>query len=169
MSAGRILVVEDDSTQLNLLRRALISAGYEVMAFGDGEAAAAAVEVSEFDAAVVDWKLPGRDGLDLLELVREKRPDAAFVMVTAYGTIAHAVQAVQAGADDYLAKPFERPALLMAVEKALRSRRLEGENRRLSAELGKEIAWWISWAKRRPCRSYFGGWRKLRGPKPRFC
>lgn len=130
-------MVEDDSTQLNLVRRALISAGYEVMAFGDGEAAAAAVEVSEFDAAVVDWKLPGRDGLDLLGLVREKRPDAAFVMVTAYGTIAHAVQAVQAGADDYLAKPFERPALLLAVEKALRSRRLEGENRRLSAELGE--------------------------------
>ncbi len=130
-------MVEDDSTQLNLVRRALISAGYEVMAFGDGEAAAAALEVSEFDAAVVDWKLPGRDGLDLLELVREKRPEAAFVMVTAYGTIAHAVQAVQAGADDYLAKPFERPALLLAVEKALRSRRLEGENRRLSAELGE--------------------------------
>ena len=137
MTLGRILVVEDDSTQLNLVRRALKTAGYEVMAIGDGEAAAAAIEVSEFDAAVVDWKLPGRDGLELLELVRQVRPEAAFVMVTAYGTIAHAVRAVQAGADDYLAKPFERPALLLAVEKALRSRRLEGENRRLSAELGE--------------------------------
>jgi DNA-binding NtrC family response regulator len=92
---------------------------------------------SPVDLVLSDWKLPDGDGRMLLDEVRSDWPQVAFIMVTAYGTIARAVDAIRGGADDYLAKPFERQALLLALEKALRSRRLEDENRRLAAELGE--------------------------------
>jgi two-component system NtrC family response regulator len=87
------------------------------------------------DLILSDLKLPDGDGMELFEEVKAHFPQTAFVMVTAYGTISHAVSAVRAGVDDYLAKPFERQALLLAIERTLRSRQLQDENRRLAEEL----------------------------------
>ena len=132
-----ILVVEDDADQRRLVASILRSRSYLVDEAASVAEAVAALGRSPVDLVLSDWKLPDGDGTAILAEVRESRPQTAFIMVTAYGTIARAVDAVRAGADDYLAKPFERQALMLALEKALRSRRLEDENRRLAEELAE--------------------------------
>ena len=132
-----VLVVEDDTDQLSLVASLLRGRGYDVVEAASLAAARDACDASAFDLVLSDWKLPDGDGLTLLDELRAASEPTAFIMVTAYGTIARAVDAVRAGADDYLAKPFERQALLLAIEKALRARHLEDENRRLAEELGE--------------------------------
>ncbi|MEM1178572.1 MAG: sigma-54 dependent transcriptional regulator [Acidobacteriota bacterium] len=133
----RLLLVEDDADQRLLVAGILEDAGHLVTEAATVAAALAALDDMPLDLVLSDWQLPDGDGLRILEAVHRQFPDTAFVMVTAYGTIARAVDAVRHGADDYLAKPFERQALLLAVDKALRARRLQGENRRLAEELGE--------------------------------
>jgi two-component system NtrC family response regulator len=131
----RILVVEDDPDQRRLVCGVLRGEGHQIAEAATVEEALRELECSPVDLIVSDWKLPDRDGLQLLGEIREDHPHVAFIMVTAYGTISHAVEAVRAGADDYLTKPFERQALLLAIERTMRSRRLEDENRRLAEAL----------------------------------
>jgi DNA-binding NtrC family response regulator len=128
-----ILLVEDDAAQRALVAGILRGEQHDVTAV-DREVAALEAVARRVPALVIsDFRLAEGDGLSLLRGLREAHGEAvAFVMVTAYGSIGHAVEAVRAGADDYLAKPFEREALLLAVDKALRSRALRDENRRLN-------------------------------------
>jgi two-component system, NtrC family, response regulator len=135
MSEIRVLVVEDDDDQRRLVA-SILGSRYLVAEAGSLAAARAQLEASPVDLVLSDWKLPDGDGTELLAEVRATRPEVAFITVTAYGTIARAVDAIRQGADDYLAKPFERQALLLAIDKVLRARRLEDENRRLAEELG---------------------------------
>ncbi|MCP3917355.1 MAG: sigma-54-dependent Fis family transcriptional regulator [bacterium] len=132
-----ILIVEDETAQRVLLAAILRGAGYRVSEAGSAEDALTRLRSTPVNLVLSDWKLPGMDGMGLFERVRERWPDTAFVIVTAYGTIARAVEAVRAGADDYLTKPFERQALLLAVERSLHARALVDENRRLVEELGE--------------------------------
>ena len=129
-----ILVVEDDPTQRALVADLLSAENYDVATAQSLAEARQALETSQFDLVVSDWQLGDGNGGELLEYVRSN-VDVAFIMVTAYGTIERAVGAIQAGANDYLPKPFERQSLLLSVERTLRSRHLEAENRRLSEEL----------------------------------
>ena len=131
----RILVVEDDDDQRRLVALILRSQGYRVAEAASLAAARQELTDAPLDLVLSDWKLPDGEGTELLRQLQNERPEVAFVVVTAYGTIARAVEAIHLGADDYLAKPFERQALLLALEKVLRARRLEDENRRLSAAL----------------------------------
>ncbi|MCH9650779.1 MAG: sigma-54 dependent transcriptional regulator [Deltaproteobacteria bacterium] len=135
MTEVRILVVEDEADQRHLVLEILSAAGFQVAGAESAEEALREVNRSPVDLILADWKLPEMDGLSLLAQLREKHPSIAFIMVTAYGTIARAVEAIRAGADDYLPKPFERQALLLAIERTLRARRLLDENRRLSEAL----------------------------------
>lgn len=138
MVEARILVVEDEEPQRALLGDILRGAGYRVEALlGSAEEALDTLERGPVDLVLCDWRLPGMNGMQLFQVVHERWPETAFVIVTAYGTIARAVEAVRSGADDYLPKPFERQALLLAVERSLRSRQLVDENRRLSEALGE--------------------------------
>ncbi len=137
MAEIRVLVVEDDADQRRLVASILRSRRYLVAEAESLASAREQLEASPVDLVLSDWKLPDGDGTELLEEVRATRPEVAFVTVTAYGTIARAVEAIRLGADDYLAKPFERQALLLAIEKVLRARRLEDENRRLAEELAE--------------------------------
>ncbi len=137
MKDSRILVVEDDDAQRRLVVEILRASGYQVEGVGNAEAALEELSSRPVDLVLSDWKLPGMDGMSLLQHLRQEGVEVAFMMVTAYGTIAQAVEAVRSGADDYLPKPFERQALLLALERTLHSRRLQDENRRLSAALGE--------------------------------
>ena len=137
MTEARILVVEDEAAQRALLADILRAAGYAVVECGSGEQALARLRQEPVDLVVSDWRLPGLDGMQLFQRVRASDPDTAFVIITAYGTIARAVEAVRAGADDYLTKPFERQALLLAIERSLRARKLVDENRRLVEALSE--------------------------------
>ena len=135
MPEARVLLVEDEIDQRKIVAGILRGEGYSVAEAGSVDAALAELAASPVDLVLSDWKLPGRDGTELLAEVKARFPETGFVMATAYGTIAHAVEAVRAGADDYLTKPFERAALLLAIERTLRARRLADENRRLSEEV----------------------------------
>ena len=135
MPEATLLVVEDEAPQRKLVAQILRGEGYTVEEVESAEEALEVLARKPIDLVLSDWKLPGMDGMKLFERVRVGFPRAAFVLVTAYGTIAHAVEAVRKGADDYLPKPFERQALRLAVERTLRARHLLAENRRLSAEV----------------------------------
>ena len=141
MPGERILVVEDDADQRRLVAGVLSAEGYVVAEAADLAGAWAELQRAPVDLVLSDWKLaPGADGaagdgMELLARVRGEHAGTGFVMVTAYGSIAHAVEAVRGGADDYLPKPFDRGALLLAVQRTLRGRALERENRRLADEV----------------------------------
>jgi len=127
----KILVVEDEPAQRRLIGDILRQEGYQVREAPSGEAALGALEEDGADLVLCDWKMPGLQGGEVMAEVRRRGLSPAFIVMTAYGSIAHAVQAIREGADDYLSKPFERDALLLAVRRVLRAARLELENRRL--------------------------------------
>ena len=136
-SGKAILLVEDDPAQRTLVGDILRGAGFAVRSADGLQTALGALVDPALHLVLSDFKLADGDGLALLREVRARRPELSFVLVTAYGSIEHAVSAVRAGADDYLAKPFERQALLLAIDKALRTRALREENRKLSDALGE--------------------------------
>ena len=116
-----ILLVEDDPAQRTLLAEVLGDAGFAVACAAGVAAALPLIATPSLQLVLSDFKLADGDGLVLLRELRQRRPELSFVLLTAYGSIEHAVSALRAGADDYLAKPFERQALLLAVDKALRT------------------------------------------------
>ena len=133
-----ILVVEDDADQRKLVCE-LLSINYSNVHAADSvEQAIVMLKHHTFDAIFSDWKLGQLSGLDLLNYVRANQPELGFVIATAYGTISHAVEAMQQGADDYLAKPFQRQELLLTVEKALTAKTLRHKNAALTEQLGEQ-------------------------------
>lgn len=134
-----ILVVEDDSQQRELICQLLQGAEYSTYAADSVEQAILLLK-QQPDIALVfsDWKLGAGNGLQVLQYVRSQLPELGFVVATAYGSVSHAVEAIQAGADDYLAKPFKRQELLLAVAKGLNARTLRRQNRQLSEQLGEQ-------------------------------
>ena len=113
----------------------LATAGFEVDKAGSAEEALKVVDRA--DLVVTDLKLPGMDGLELLAAIRRQNMQAPVIVMTAFGTIEVAVEAMKAGAVDFLLKPFSLDHLMAVVEKALEVRALRDENRELRAELGK--------------------------------
>jgi two-component system NtrC family response regulator len=137
MAGERVLLVEDDADQRRLVAGLLRAEGYVVAEADALPAAAAELRRAPVDLVLSDWQLGDGDGMTLLATIRAEHPGTGFVMATAYGSIAHAVEAVRAGADDYLPKPFERGGLLLAVQRTLRARELLRENRRLTEEVAE--------------------------------
>jgi two-component system NtrC family response regulator len=127
----RILLVEDDPNLRRVLVYHLEKEGFTVEEAGDGLLALDALATSPFDLVITDVRMPGMDGIELLKAVRQRDLDVPVVVMTAYGTIGDAVEAMQAGAADYLTKPVKKETLLLAVDKALRLSGLARENRRL--------------------------------------
>jgi DNA-binding NtrC family response regulator len=123
---ARILLVEDEAEQRELLAAALGDAGLAVTAVGNGEAALDLLAIERFDVLVTDQRLPGIDGVRLLARARAALPDLDAVLITAYGSIPDAVQAMRSGGHDYLTKPFEAAHLVDVLHRLLRAR---GEHR----------------------------------------
>ncbi len=130
-----ILIVEDEPNQRELLLSLLAREGYQTHALASQQAAEAWLEDHDPQLILSDWKLEQGDGSALLSRVRRDWPWISFIMVTAYGSVSGAVEALQAGADDYLTKPFERQTLLLSVTRTLKSRLIHEENRRLNEAL----------------------------------
>jgi DNA-binding NtrC family response regulator len=124
---ARLLVVDDEEPQREMLAGILGRAGFEVVTAKDGQAAVDRLEAESFDLLLTDQKMPGMSGLDLLERARAQHPRLPVVLMTAYGTVSTAVEAMKRGAVDYLTKPFERDELLLVLDKAIRQTRLEAE------------------------------------------
>jgi len=138
MADERILIADDEDGLRWVLEKGFRGAGYQVTAVKDGAAALREAEAQRFDMILLDIRMPGIDGLTLLKQVRERRRDAQVVIMTAHGTMETAVQAMQDGAYDYLAKPFDLDEALLLAERALSARRLTQEVASLKAGL-KEV------------------------------
>ncbi|HEX9861204.1 MAG TPA: sigma-54 dependent transcriptional regulator, partial [Nitrospirota bacterium] len=108
---------------------------YNVTTFEHGEDALSAMTAEEFDLAVLDIEMPGMNGLELLERLKESAPELTVIMITAYGSLQSAVDAMRLGAYDYLTKPFEMDEIKLVVERAVERERLITENRALHEEL----------------------------------
>jgi DNA-binding NtrC family response regulator len=124
---GRLLVVDDEEPQRTMLASILGRAGFEVVTAANGSHALERMNEASFELLLTDQRMPVMDGLELLEQSRRLQPRMPVVLMTAYGTVSTAVEAMKRGAVDYLTKPFERDELLLVIEKALRQRRLEDE------------------------------------------
>jgi DNA-binding NtrC family response regulator len=127
-----ILVVDDEQDMLHLLKRSLEpDLGCQVLTAASGEEALERLSESAPDLALIDIKMPGMDGMELLTRLRQAQPWLTVVMMTAHGCIEIAVQAIKAGAYDFVTKPFDHEALVLALGKALERSRLLRENLKL--------------------------------------
>lgn len=122
----RILVVEDEKKTAAFIRKALQAENFAVDVFQNGDDALAAASVASFDAVVLDIMLPGRDGLGVLKLLRERKNPTPVLLLSARSEVNERVEGLNAGADDYLPKPFELAELVARV-RALTRR--NGENK----------------------------------------
>jgi len=131
---GRILIVDDEQVVRDSLERWFRAEGYEAYATSS---AREALEVADrnWDLALVDIKMPGMDGLELQERLKEAEPDCVIIIMTGYATVETAVQALKHGAYDYLAKPIDPDALVHMVDKALEHRRTRRDVARLQETL----------------------------------
>ena len=133
-----LLLADDDRSIRTHLTRFLESLGHRVLAAGDGLAALARLTAEPVDLVLSDVRMPGLDGVELLRAVRERRPDALVILMTAYATVPGAVEAMRAGAFDYLTKPFALDELAATIDRALELTGLRRENRRLKCAVGEE-------------------------------
>ncbi len=128
---ARILVADDHAGLRDVLVETLTSCGHEVKGVASGDAARDALETTDFDLLVTDLRMPGLDGLGLLQHLRDRDQQVATIVMTAHGTVETAVKAMHLGALDYVEKPFPLGAMEAKVQKALEKLSLQQENRRL--------------------------------------
>src|SRR4029453_5110441 len=126
-ATGQILIADDEDGLRWVLEKGFRGAGYTVTAVKDGTAALREAEANAYDLVLLDIRMPGIAGLPLLRQLPERRPDALVVIMTAHGTMETAISAIQQGAYDYLAKPFDIDEALLLGERALAARRLTQE------------------------------------------
>ncbi len=126
-----VLLIEDETDQRELLQSLIQQASYHVTACCDVDAAIQLLQSNAVDIVLSDWKVGTGDGLHVLQKLKEKQPDSAFILMTAYGNVAHAITTLRAGADDYLAKPFDKNQLLFTLARVSTLLDLKRENQQL--------------------------------------
>jgi DNA-binding NtrC family response regulator len=134
----RVLIVDDEKNMRWVLGQSLSGDGFEVAEAADGNEALAAVAAQEPDVMVLDHRMPDKDGMEVLRTLRSKGSTFPIIMLTAHGNVALAVEAMKAGANEYLTKPFDLEELKLAIDKALKYSGLAAEVERLRSELDKE-------------------------------
>ena len=136
---GRILAVDDEPDMLTLIK--MIVEGYsdhQVTTTNNPMEVAELLTKARFDLIIIDLKMPGMDGMELLELAKKQDKDALILMVTAFGSLESAEEAVAKGAFDYISKPFRKEQLLLAIDKAMRWREMVLQIKELEGKLEKE-------------------------------
>lgn len=135
LKPAHVLVVDDDAEHASTLQRLLEREGLRVTVAHGAEEALRAARVEEFDLILTDLVMSGMSGLDLMRALAEGKVGTEVILMTAFGTVEVAVEAMRSGAYDFVVKPIKRATLLKAIERALASRRLRVENLRLRSEL----------------------------------
>jgi DNA-binding NtrC family response regulator len=131
----RILLVEDEQTIAVTLTDDLEGAGYDVKHVADGKLAIAELGHTSYDVVITDVRLPGADGMQVLQAAKRARPDTEVLVMTAFATVEHAVEAMRLGADDYIPKPFLNEQVLERIQRIGKYRALLSENQRLREQL----------------------------------
>ena len=132
-----ILIVEDEQKMLRLLELNLAEEGYATLAAPDAETGLKLLRQEKIDLVLTDLKLPGMDGLEFLQAVKRSNAPMPVILMTAYGTVETAIEAMKAGASDYVLKPFSMEEIKLIIGKELDVRRLREENRDLREALGE--------------------------------
>jgi DNA-binding NtrC family response regulator len=135
-----ILIVEDEAKMRRLLELNLGDDGFATLSAGDAEAGLRLLQGNGVDLVVTDLKLPGMSGLEFLQAVKRQNAATPVVVMTAFGTVETAVEAMKAGASDYVLKPFSLTEMRMVIHKELDVRNLREENRTLREALGKKYS-----------------------------
>ena len=138
---GRVLIVDDEANAREALAELLADEGYETETASDGQKALGKLEPFEPDVILTDLKMPGLDGLGLLEKGRPLAPHSAFVVMTAFGSIETAVEAIKRGAENYLTKPLDMDAVSALVARALERAKLSKEAARLREQVGARLSY----------------------------
>jgi DNA-binding NtrC family response regulator len=134
----KVLVVDDEAAARSALSELLREEGYQVRSAGDGFKALGQIEDWTPDLVITDVKMPGMDGIELMGKIREQVDGVGVVVMTAFGSVENAVEAMHQGADDYLTKPVHFPELLVVVKRVLDHYTLRRENERLRERLASE-------------------------------
>ncbi len=135
-----ILIVEDEAKMRRLLELNLADDGFKTLSAGDAETGLKLLASETVDLILTDLKLPGKSGLELLQAAKQENPALPVVVVTAFGSVETAVEAMKAGASDYVLKPFSLAEIRMVVHKELDVSRLREENRSLREALGEKYS-----------------------------
>ncbi len=133
--SGRVLVIDDEPVVVDVLRELLLKQGYEIEVAGDAAAGRQCLEQQHWDAILLDVMLPDADGMQVLRWIRERNPNLAVVMITAFATVESAVDAMKAGAFHYVTKPFNNEEVRNLVSRAVQTSRLRRENKNLRRAL----------------------------------
>ena len=138
MNPNSVLVVDDDESLRRVTQLQLEEAGYRVLTASNGDEALEIIEHERFPLVITDLKMPGVSGLDLLKNIRQAHPQISVLMITAFGTVQNAVEAMKAGAYDYITKPIDYEELLLVVNRAMERYQLVEEVRSLRLSLDQK-------------------------------
>src|ERR1700746_80029 len=134
-AAGSILVIDDEGGIRESLEVLLSLEGYSIKTAPDGEQGLRILELESFDLVLLDLALPGQSGLELLPQIKERQPETPVIMITAYGTVDNVVEAVRAGAENFVQKPWDNEKLMADIRSAVARHRAEEENLQLKRTL----------------------------------
>ncbi|MFZ0395287.1 MAG: sigma-54 dependent transcriptional regulator [Terracidiphilus sp.] len=134
-NTASVLVIDDEAAIRDSLEVLLTLEGYAVKMAGDGEQGLRILELENFDLVLLDLALPGRSGLELLPMIKERQPEVPVIMITAYGTVDNVVEAIRAGAENFVQKPWDNEKLLADIRSAVARHKAEEENLQLKRTL----------------------------------
>jgi len=150
-----LLLVDDEPALRSLMAERLSERGFEVAEADSGEKALEYLEQFAFDILITDLRLPGIDGTQVIQAARERYPGIVAIVITGYGTVKDAVEAIKRGASDFVAKPFQFDELVHVLEKALEQRRLASENAYLRSQLEQRYQFGGILGRSRPMQELF--------------
>ena len=156
-----VLIVDDEKNYLMVLSAFLSGEGYETLTADSAQQALEIVETADLDLVLTDMKMPTIDGIELLKRIKQNVPDLPVVMMTAYGTVEKAVEAIQLGAFNFILKPFQNETLKQIVDKAVRTYRVLKENRRLVQALEDRYGFDNIIGKSKPMQAVFDTIQKV--------
>src|SRR5215472_1531126 len=134
-ATASILVIDDEAGIRDSLEVLLTLEGYAVKMAADGEQGLRILELENFDLVLLDLALPGRSGLDLMPMIKDRQPEIPIIMITAYGTVDNVVEAIRAGAENFIQKPWDNEKLLADIRSAIAGHKAEEENLQLKRTL----------------------------------
>lgn len=134
--SGKILIIDDETDMLVMLEMLITDkTPHEVISTNNPFEIEALLSTNDFNLVITDLKMPLLDGIEILELVKRKDADIPVIVITAFGTLEAAEEAVHKGAYDFITKPFRKEQILVAIERALEWQRIIKENRKLKSRI----------------------------------
>jgi DNA-binding NtrC family response regulator len=161
-NSGKVLVIDDEQSQRDILFDILTDFGYNVTGVASGEEGLRSFSRNEYHVVITDLKMPGMSGIDVLKEVLAINPNIQVILMTAFGSIPSAVNAIKNGAYDYLTKPFKKDDLLLVVKRAMEKSTLLIENKRLKNEVNQQYRYQNLIGKSQVMRSVFGMIEKVK-------